>query len=126
MVEQLSTILAAHLSVQREITHELDDLSHMIIILREQLSLPLRVEKVVGGEKLEHHTSDTPDVSAGTPVFAAEDGLGCTILPGLDIFRIVFLRRGGVAEVSNLDRDRVERGKGGGVENGWWNFGFWD
>ena len=52
MIEQLTTVLAAHLDIKWEVTHELDNLSHMIIVFREQLSLALRIEQILGGQQL--------------------------------------------------------------------------
>jgi hypothetical protein len=53
MIEQLTTVLAAHLDLEWEVAHKLDNLSHMIIVLREQLSLTLRIKQILCGQQLE-------------------------------------------------------------------------
>lgn len=44
MVKQFPTILAAHLDIEGEVTEQLNDLRHMVVILREQLSLPMGIK----------------------------------------------------------------------------------
>ena len=53
VIEQVSTVLAPHLYLKREVTHELNDLRHMVVVLGEQLSLALRVEQVLRSQELE-------------------------------------------------------------------------
>ena len=52
MIEQFATVLAAHLDLEWEVAHKLDDLSHMIIVLCEQLSLTLGIKQILCGQQL--------------------------------------------------------------------------
>lgn len=44
MVKQFPTIFTAHLDIEGEVTEQLDDLRHMVVILREQLSLSMGIK----------------------------------------------------------------------------------
>jgi hypothetical protein len=54
MVEQVFAVLPPHLDIERKVTEEFDDLRHLIIVLGEQLALPLRIEKEFCRKELEH------------------------------------------------------------------------
>jgi len=48
MVEEFAAVFATHLDFEWEVSEELYDLSHVVIVLGEQLSLALGVEQVFG------------------------------------------------------------------------------
>lgn len=56
MIEQLTTVLATHLHLKREIPKKFNDLRHMVIVFGEQLALTLRVEQVFGSQQFEDLT----------------------------------------------------------------------
>lgn len=53
MVEELTAVFAAHLHVHWQIAHQLDNLSHMVIVFREKLALALRIKEIIGCKQLE-------------------------------------------------------------------------
>jgi hypothetical protein len=54
MIKQLPAIFTTHLDLDREITHEFNNLCHMVIILGEKLALTLWVEEIFSCEKLKN------------------------------------------------------------------------
>lgn len=55
-----------------------------------------------------HHGGHAPDVSAGPP-FGSKNDLWRAVLPGLDVVGEVMIDPAGIAQVRNLDTDKLKR-----------------
>ena len=112
MVKQFSAVSATHLCFQREVTQELNDLRHMVIIFGEEFSLTVRVKEEVGRQEFEDYTGDAPYIGPCVPVAPADDDLRSAVLACLNVLGKMFLGRCCVAKICNLDRNqrRIRRG----------------
>ena len=53
-----------------------------------------------------YHACNAPDIGPAIPITTAKDSLRRAILTGLDLLRVMFLRRCCISQIGNLDGDR--------------------
>lgn len=115
-IKNFSAVTSTPAYALRPTPKQLDDLCAVVVVFAEQLALVLRIEQVLGRQQLEHNTRHTPDIRRIVPVVSPCNGFRRAILACLDIFSVVAMDGGRIAEVSNLDGDGRARhaGKGHG------------